>query len=225
MRLSLSASISTCSRNASRCSTLNISGRRVRCRSVARVLARRGDPSRGDRTAPEVPRRDGGPSRRRGRRRRTGGAPVATGRRARPLALAQGEQALRPRRLREAELPRARLGRNGRPLGESEASMNPNKALWEKGDFTRIAETMRESGDAFVESLGIAPGMRVLDLGSGDGTTALPAARRGADVLGVDVASNLVEAGNKRARREGLANCRFQEGDATNLSALADQGF
>lgn len=103
--------------------------------------------------------------------------------------------------------------------------MNPNKALWEKGDFTRIAAHMRESGDAVVAGLGITPGMQVLDLGCGDGTTALPAARRGADVLGVDIASNLVAAGNRRAQAEGLANCRFQEGDASNLSELADASF
>lgn len=103
--------------------------------------------------------------------------------------------------------------------------MNPNKALWEKGDFTRIAATMRESGEALVARLGITPGLKVLDLGCGDGTTALPAARLGADVLGVDIASNLVEAGNRRAQAEGLTNCRFQEGDASNLSELADQSF
>jgi len=103
--------------------------------------------------------------------------------------------------------------------------MNPNKALWEKGDFTRIAETMRESGEALVRGLGITKGLKVLDLGCGDGTTALPAARLGADVLGVDIASNLVEAGNKRAREEGLTNCRFQEGDASNLHELKDQSF
>ncbi len=103
--------------------------------------------------------------------------------------------------------------------------MNPNKALWEKGDFTRIAASMRESGEALVAGLGITPGMKVLDLGCGDGTTALPAARLGADVLGVDIASNLVEAGNRRAQAEGLTNCRFQEGDATNLSELADRSF
>ena len=103
--------------------------------------------------------------------------------------------------------------------------MNPNKALWEKGDFTRIAASMRESGEALVASLGITPGLKVLDLGCGDGTTALPAARLGADVLGVDIASNLVEAGNRRARAEGLTRCRFQEGDATNLSDLADRSF
>jgi ubiquinone/menaquinone biosynthesis C-methylase UbiE len=103
--------------------------------------------------------------------------------------------------------------------------VNPNKALWEKGDFTRIAESMRESGEALVDSLGVKPGQKVLDLGCGDGTTALPAARRGADVLGVDIARNLVEAGNRRAREHGLTNLRFQEGDACSLNALADDTF
>lgn len=103
--------------------------------------------------------------------------------------------------------------------------MNPNKALWEKGDFTRIAESMRESGEAFVSGLGITRGLKVLDLGCGDGTTAIPEARLGADVLGVDIARNLVEAGNRRARAEGLANCRFQEGDASDLRELPDQAF
>jgi ubiquinone/menaquinone biosynthesis C-methylase UbiE len=95
--------------------------------------------------------------------------------------------------------------------------VNPNKALWEKGDFTRIAESMRESGEALVRGLGITKGHKVLDLGCGDGTTALPAARLGADVLGVDIASNLVATGNKRAREHGLTNCKFQEGDASDL--------
>ena len=103
--------------------------------------------------------------------------------------------------------------------------MNPNKALWEKGDFTRIASSMRESGEGLVAGLGIADGMKVLDLGSGDGTTALPAARLGADVLGVDIASNLVEAGNRRAREAGLTNIRFQEGDASDLEGLSDDSF
>ena len=102
---------------------------------------------------------------------------------------------------------------------------NPNKALWEKGDFTRIAASMRESGEAFVKSLGITRGLKVLDLGCGDGTTALPEALLGADVLGVDIASNLVAAGNKRARDAGLTSCRFQEGDASNLHELKDHRF
>ena len=103
--------------------------------------------------------------------------------------------------------------------------MNANKALWEKGDFTRIAEGMRESGEALVGRLGVTRGLRVLDLGCGDGTTALPAAQQGADVLGVDIASNLVAAGNARAQALGLTNCRFQEGDASNLDDLDDAGF
>lgn len=103
--------------------------------------------------------------------------------------------------------------------------MNPNKALWEKGDFTRIAQSMRESGEALASSFGIKKGLKVLDLGCGDGTTALPQAKLGAEVLGVDIASNLVEAGNKRAKEHGLSNLRFQEGDASDLNELEDGSF
>lgn len=103
--------------------------------------------------------------------------------------------------------------------------MNPNKALWEKGDFTKIAAAMRESGAALVEGLDLRPGMDVLDLGCGDGTTALPVAQMGVNVLGVDIASNLVAAGNARAVAAGLDNLRFQEGDASDLKGLADESF
>jgi ubiquinone/menaquinone biosynthesis C-methylase UbiE len=103
--------------------------------------------------------------------------------------------------------------------------MNPNKALWEKGDFTQLARTMRESGEALIDSIGVRRGLKVLDLGCGDGTTAVPSAKRGADVLGVDIAANLVAAGNKRAQELGLSNLRFQEGDASNLEGIADHSF
>ena len=103
--------------------------------------------------------------------------------------------------------------------------INPNKALWEKGDFTRIADTMRQSGTDLVAKLAITKGLQILDLGCGDGTTAIPAARLGADVLGVDIASNLVEAGNIQAKLEGLCNISFREGDASNLYELEDQRF
>ena len=103
--------------------------------------------------------------------------------------------------------------------------MNPNKALWEKGDFTRIADAMRDSGEKLVAGLGVSKGMKVLDLGCGDGTTALPEAKLGADVLGVDIAANLVQAGNKRARDAGLTNLRFQEGDASALRELEAHSF
>jgi SAM-dependent methyltransferase len=106
-----------------------------------------------------------------------------------------------------------------------QTAVNPNKALWEKGDFTQIALSMRDSGEALVEKLGIRKGLKVLDVGCGDGTTALPQARLGAEVLGVDIARNLVEAGNRRAKENGLTNLRFQEGDACNLDGLADQSF
>src|SRR5499426_1865976 len=102
---------------------------------------------------------------------------------------------------------------------------NPNKALWEKGDFTQIAAFMRQSGEAVAGSVGVTPQMKVLDLGCGDGTTAVPLARLGAEVVGIDIARNLVEAGNKRAAAAGLRNLKFQEGDASNLEDVADQSF
>jgi ubiquinone/menaquinone biosynthesis C-methylase UbiE len=103
--------------------------------------------------------------------------------------------------------------------------MNPNKALWEKGDFTEIAGLMRRSGEAVVRSLRITTPLRALDLGCGDGTTALPLARLGAEVVGIDIAKNLVDAGNQRAAEAGLDRLRFQEGDACNLHGVSDHSF
>src|SRR6188474_3092317 len=105
------------------------------------------------------------------------------------------------------------------------ASSNPNQVLWEKGDFTRIAATMRESGEALVQRIGVGKGQKVMDLGCGDGTTALPEAKAGAEVLGVDIAQNLVDAGNRRVAELGLKNIKFQHGDATNLEGIPDQSF
>ena len=103
--------------------------------------------------------------------------------------------------------------------------MNANKMLWEKGDFTEIAGFMRHSGEKFVQSLGITTPLRVLDLGCGDGTTAVPLAVRGAEVIGIDIAKNLVDAGNKRAAEAGLTRLKFQEGDACNLQGVHDHSF
>jgi SAM-dependent methyltransferase len=111
------------------------------------------------------------------------------------------------------------------PTAMAPTAPNPNKALWEKGDFTRIAASMRESGEALVESLGPIRGLQLLDLGCGDGTTAIPAAQRGANVTGIDIAANLVAAGNARVRAFGLTNCTFREGDASDLREVADASF
>jgi ubiquinone/menaquinone biosynthesis C-methylase UbiE len=103
--------------------------------------------------------------------------------------------------------------------------VNPNKALWEKGDFTEIAAFMRQSGEAVIQSMAITAPLRVLDLGCGDGTTAIPLARAGADVTGIDIARNLVEAGNRRSAEAGLSRLKFHEGDACNLEGVADDSF
>jgi len=84
---------------------------------------------------------------------------------------------------------------------------------------------MRQSGEAVVQSIGVQAPLRVLDLGCGDGTTAVPLARLGADVTGIDIATNLVEAGNKRAAAAGLDRLKFHEGDACNLQGVADHSF
>jgi ubiquinone/menaquinone biosynthesis C-methylase UbiE len=103
--------------------------------------------------------------------------------------------------------------------------MNLNRALWEKGDFTRIAAFMRQSGESVVKSLGITTPLRVLDLGCGDGTTAIPLALLGAEVVRIDIAENLVAAGNRRAAEAGLSRLKFQEGDACNLQGIDDHSF
>jgi ubiquinone/menaquinone biosynthesis C-methylase UbiE len=103
--------------------------------------------------------------------------------------------------------------------------MNPNKALWEKGNFSVIAGFMRQSGEEFIKSLGIKAPLKALDLGCGDGTTALPLAQSGAEVVGIDIARNLVEAGNKRAAEAGLTRLKFMEGDACSLQGVSDHSF
>lgn len=106
-----------------------------------------------------------------------------------------------------------------------EQPMNPNQALWEKGDFSKIAETMRRSGKELAEKLGIYPGMKVLDLACGDGTTAIPAAELGADVIGIDISRPLVSAANKRISEKNLSNISIRHGDAMNLEGVSDHSF
>jgi ubiquinone/menaquinone biosynthesis C-methylase UbiE len=105
------------------------------------------------------------------------------------------------------------------------AVTNPNKLLWEKGDFAEVAAYMRESGEAIVQSLGITKPLRVLDLGCGDGTTAIPLALTGSEVVGIDITEHLVNAGNKRAAQAGLDRLKFEVGDACNLARVEDHSF
>src|SRR5579883_673149 len=130
-------------------------------------------------------------------------------------------------RSREESLRMAAESENQEPKGAtmSPATANPNQALWEKGDFGQIAAFMRQSGEVIVESLKIKPPLRALDLGCGDGTTALPLAQAGADVTGIDIARHLIEAAKRRAAEAGLTNVKFQEGDASNLEGVRDHSF
>lgn len=90
------------------------------------------------------------------------------------------------------------------------------RATWISGDFGQIAKFLETEAGAFVSRLGLKPGTKVLDVACGTGNLALPAARLGADVTGVDIAPNLVEQARANAARENL-KAKFDEGDAEAL--------
>jgi len=100
---------------------------------------------------------------------------------------------------------------------EMEALKTKLKATWTAGDFEQIAEAYLPGAVKFVERLNLQPGEKVLDVACGAGSTAIPAARAGAVVTGVDIAPNLIEQARARAAGEGL-DCRFDEGDAEALA-------
>ena len=97
------------------------------------------------------------------------------------------------------------------------------KATWMAGDFGQIANFTAAEAMNFVERIGIQPGAKVLDVACGTGNTAIPAAKRGAAVTGVDIASNLLEQANRRAASENVS-VQFREGDAEDLP-FEDQSF
>lgn len=104
-----------------------------------------------------------------------------------------------------------------------EALKNMMRSTWMAGDFGQIAKYSAPEAEAFVQRLPIEPGMRVLDVACGTGNLAIPAARRGAEVTGVDIASNLLEQARERAKAAGVS-VTFEEGDAEQLS-YADGQF
>ena len=117
-------------------------------------------------------------------------------------------------------------------MSETQAAMSPEmealktklKATWSAGDFGQIAQAYLSAAAEFIERLNLKPGEKVLDVGCGAGSTAIPAARFGAEVTGIDIAPNLVEQARKNAEAKGLNNCRFEEGDAEAL-AFDDGSF
>lgn len=90
------------------------------------------------------------------------------------------------------------------------------RATWIAGDFGQIARFYTGEAEDFIKRLNLKPGMKVLDVACGTGNLALPAARAGADVTGIDIAPNLVEQARENAQREGLT-AQFDEGDAEAL--------
>lgn len=98
-----------------------------------------------------------------------------------------------------------------------------SRETWTAGDFGKIAQSLEPTAEAFIDRRSVGPGMRVLDVACGTGNLAVPAARAGADVVGVDIAANLIAQARERARAESLA-IRFEEGDAEDL-AFADASF
>ncbi|MEO8647529.1 MAG: class I SAM-dependent methyltransferase, partial [Acidobacteriota bacterium] len=102
------------------------------------------------------------------------------------------------------------------PTPEMETLKTKLKTTWEAGDFSEVAKHIETAAEEFVDRLDIKSGMRVLDVACGSGNLAVAAAAKGADVTGIDIADNLVEAARKRASDAGL-DIKFEQGDAEDL--------
>src|SRR5436305_2456680 len=99
---------------------------------------------------------------------------------------------------------------------EMETLKGKLRTTWMAGDFGVIARMIEHGGDEFVERIGIKPGMRVLDVACGTGNTAIPEAKKGAEVTGLDLASNLIEQARARAEEEGV-KAKFDVGDVEDM--------
>ena len=97
------------------------------------------------------------------------------------------------------------------------------RAIWAAGDYGALSELIRDVGELVVERAGVESGMKVLDVACGTGNAALPAARAGADVTGLDLVPELLEGGRKKAAAAGV-EIEWVEGDAEELP-FADADF
>jgi SAM-dependent methyltransferase len=104
----------------------------------------------------------------------------------------------------------------GTPTPEMDSLKARLKGTWSAGDFGRIATSYEAGAADFIARLGLKSGQRVLDVACGTGNLALPAAKAGAQVVGIDIAPNLVEQARRRAAAQNLS-IRFEEGDAEAL--------
>lgn len=102
------------------------------------------------------------------------------------------------------------------PAPELQTIKARSRQTWIDGDFGKIAKSLESSAEEFVARHAIAPGTRVLDVGCGSGNIAIPAARAGAEVTGIDIAPNLLQQARDRARSESLVIV-FEESDAEDL--------
>lgn len=105
---------------------------------------------------------------------------------------------------------------NSEMTSEMESLKTKLHKVWTAGDFGQIAKSYEAGAAEFIERMNLQSGMRVLDVACGAGNLALPAARSGADVTGVDIAENLIEQARANAEKENL-QIKFDVGDAENL--------
>ncbi|HVF46754.1 MAG TPA: class I SAM-dependent methyltransferase [Pyrinomonadaceae bacterium] len=105
---------------------------------------------------------------------------------------------------------------NAQMSPEMDALKNKLRGMWIAGDFGEIAKSIEAGAEEFVARLDLKPGTRVLDVACGTGNLAIPAARAGAEVTGIDIAPNLIEQAIARAASERV-NAKFEVGDAEDL--------
>ena len=100
---------------------------------------------------------------------------------------------------------------------EMKALKDKLKLTWQSGDYGIFAKYLEDGAIEFLNRLNIQPEMRLLDIACGAGQLTIPAAQRGINVTGLDLAANLVQQARARAAAEGLSEVEVHEGDAEDL--------